>query len=159
MDSAAKKQTLRMLSNGVYVITSRSGDRYGAATVTWVSQASFKPPLIMAAIRPESNVYKCLAESGVAAIHVLGWNQQDIAQKFFASTDARSGQINSEPFAAGKTLTPILVNLPAYVECRVRQILDGSGDHSIVIMEVVEAACREPVRPLTIAESPWDYAG
>ena len=39
-----------MLSHGVYVLTSRSEDRYGAATVTWVSQASFKPPLVMAAV-------------------------------------------------------------------------------------------------------------
>ncbi|MCI3952948.1 MAG: hypothetical protein K0R53_2446, partial [Burkholderiales bacterium] len=37
-----------MLSHGVYVLTSRSAERYGAATVTWVSQASFKPPLLMA---------------------------------------------------------------------------------------------------------------
>ena len=45
----------------MYVITSRYGEDYGAATVTWVSQASFRPPLIMAAIRPGSNVFKCLS--------------------------------------------------------------------------------------------------
>ena len=28
-----------MLSNGMYVLTSRSGESYGVATVTWVSQA------------------------------------------------------------------------------------------------------------------------
>ncbi len=158
MDPKTKQKTLQMFSNGIYVMTSRNGEHYGAATVTWVSQASFKPPLIMVAIRPNSNVYKCLAESGVAAIHVLGCHQQDIAQKFFAPTDRRSGQINGEPFADGKTFAPVLINLPAYVECRVRQILNG-GDHSIVVLEVVEAACREPVLPLTIADSPWKYGG
>ena len=49
MDVQARKKTLRMLSNGVYVLTSRSAESFGAATVTWVSQASFTPPLIMAA--------------------------------------------------------------------------------------------------------------
>jgi hypothetical protein len=67
MDAKVKQKTLRMLSNGVYVLTSRTGDRYGAATVTWVSQVSFKPPLVMAAVRRESNVFKCLAESRIAA--------------------------------------------------------------------------------------------
>jgi len=64
VDAKVKQKTLRMLSNGVYVLTSRSEGRYGAATVTWVSQASFKPPLIMAAVRRESNVFECLSESG-----------------------------------------------------------------------------------------------
>ena len=51
MDRATGRAVLRLLSNGIYVLTSRSSDRYGAATVTWLSQASFKPPMIMMAIR------------------------------------------------------------------------------------------------------------
>src|SRR5207253_3846937 len=76
MDAKVKQKTLRMLSNGVYVLTSRSEDRYGAATVTWVSQASFKPPLIMAAVRRESNVFECLAESRSAVLHIVGDRQR-----------------------------------------------------------------------------------
>ena len=34
MDAKVRQKTLRMLSNGVYVLTSRSEDRYGAATVS-----------------------------------------------------------------------------------------------------------------------------
>ena len=64
MDKKVRQKTLRMLSNGVYVLTARNDDHYGAATVTWVSQVSFKPPLIMAAVRRESNVFRCLAASG-----------------------------------------------------------------------------------------------
>ncbi|MBI3668708.1 MAG: flavin reductase, partial [Acidobacteria bacterium] len=32
MDLATRKKTLRMFTNGMYIMTSRSGDRYGAAT-------------------------------------------------------------------------------------------------------------------------------
>lgn len=159
MDPRTKKKTLRMLSNGMYVITSRSGARYGAATVTWVSQASFKPPLIMAAVRPESNVFQCLRESGIVAIHVLGVEQTAMAAKFFSPTKATDGAINGEPFVTGTTSAPILQRAPAYVECRVRHILDNGGDHAVVIMEVVQAECREQRRPLTIADSPWEYGG
>ncbi len=159
MDAQIKKKTLRMLSNGMYIITSRSGDRYGAATITWLSQASFKPPLLMAAIRPESNAFQCLRESRVAAIHIVGRHQQHIAQKFFAPTQIGPGLINGEPFVEGSTSAPILKNLTAYLECRVRHILEDGGDHSIVTLEVVEAVCREQVQPLTIAESPWEYGG
>ena len=159
MDPKLKQKTLRMLSNGMYIMTSRSGDRYGAATVTWVSQASFRPPLIMAAVRQDSNVFECLSESRIAAVHILGLHQQDIARKFLATTQTDPGMINGEPFTDGKTSAPILCNAPAHIECRVRQIVEQGGDHAVVIMEVVEADCREEVQPLLIADSPWHYGG
>lgn len=159
MDAKAKRKTLRMLTNGMYVMSSRSDDRYGVATVTWLSQASFRPPLIMAAVRRESNVFKCLRESRAAAIHILGHHQQDLAQRFFSPTKASDGTINGEPFTDGVTSAPVLRNAPAYLECWVRHIIDDLGDHAVVIMEVAEAACRDDVRPLTIAESPWEYGG
>jgi flavin reductase (DIM6/NTAB) family NADH-FMN oxidoreductase RutF len=159
MELTTRRKALRLLSNGMYVITSRSGDHYGAATVTWISQASFKPPLIMAAIRTGSTVFKCLSSSGFAAIHVLGVNQQEVAQRFFFPTKTDGSRINGEPFTEGATGAPILPNTPAHVECRVVKLLADVGDHAVVIFEVLEAECRDLVRPLTIAESPWQYGG
>ena len=159
MDAQARKKTLRMLSNGVYILTSRSANRYGAATVSWVSQASFTPPLIMAAVRSDSNVFRCLAESRSAVLHIVGDGQQELARRFFFPTQAGSGTINGEPFAEGKTAAPVLARLPAHIECRVEHILDAEGDHAIVILRAVEAACRENVQPLTMAETPWQYGG
>lgn len=158
-DPQAQKKTLRMLSNGVYVLTSRSEDRYGAATVSWVSQASFKPPLIMAAVRPESNVFKCLAESRRAVLHIVGEQQQETARRFFHPTRAEGGSINGEPFAEGRTASPILSSLPAHLECLVERLVQTDGDHAVVILRVLEAECREQVRPLTMAATPWQYGG
>jgi flavin reductase (DIM6/NTAB) family NADH-FMN oxidoreductase RutF len=159
MDARTRRNTLRMLSNGVYVLTSRSGDRYGAATVTWVSQVSFRPPLVMAAVKRNSNVFKCLEESRTAVLHIVGDQQQDIAHRFFFPTHAEHGTINGEPFAEGRTAAPVLANLPAHVECQVERIVDTEGDHALVILRAVEAECREQVRPLTMAETPWEYGG
>jgi len=159
MDAKMRKKTLRLLSNGVYVLTSRSGSSYGAATVSWVSQASFSPPLVMAAVRRESNVYRCLAQSGSAVLHIVGDEQKEIARQFFSPTRADAGSINGEPFEEGRVAAPVLSNLPAHIECRVKQIVDNDGDHAIVILRVVEAECRGDVRPLTIAASTWQYGG
>jgi hypothetical protein len=38
-------------------------------------------------------------------------------------------------------------------------VVDAGGDHALVILEAVEAECREQVRPLTIAQTPWHYGG
>lgn len=159
MDTKIKQKTLRMLSNGVYVLTSRSADKFGAATVSWVSQASFKPPLIMAAVRRESNVFRCMAESRCAVLHIVGDRQQDIAHQFFFPTRTAAGTINGEPFVSGKTCAPVLENLPAHVECGVEKIVDTGGDHALVILQVVDAQCGEPLRPLTMAETSWQYGG
>lgn len=159
MDPQIRKKTLRLFSNGVYIVTSSSGDSYGGATVTWISQASFTPPLLMAAIRKESNVFRCLVESKVAAIHLVGHDQTEVAQRFFTPTKVENGCINVEPFRLGRTSAPILQNAPAYVECQVRRIVDDVGDHAIVVLEVIEAECAQGVHPLTVAESPWEYGG
>jgi len=148
-----------MISNGMYIMTSRSGNKYGGATITWLTQASFKPPIIMAAVRPESSVFECLKESGSVAIHMLGEGQQDIARKFIAATKIDDGKMNGEPFTEGKTSSPILQIAPAYVECKVLKLIDGVGDHSLVIMEVIEAEIRKEVKPLLVADSPWEYGG
>lgn len=161
MDAKLRQKTLRLLSNGIYVLTSRNADRYGAATVSWVTQVSFKPPLLMAAVRQKSTVFECLSQSGLAALHIVGDSQQDIAKRFFFPTDAAHGTINGEPFAEGRTSVPILANLPAHIECTVDQVVDTHGDHAVVILRVVEAECPEQtvVRPLTIAQTPWEYGG
>jgi len=159
MDLQARKRTLRMFSNGMYVVTSRRGSHYGAATVTWMSQASFRPPLLMTAIRRDCNLFQCLAESRAAVVHVLGDTQQPLAAKFFRPTRVMDGHLNDEPFVEGTTTMPVLAGAPAYVECTVRQIFETGGDHAVVILEVADAVCREVVSPLTIAASTWGYGG
>jgi flavin reductase (DIM6/NTAB) family NADH-FMN oxidoreductase RutF len=159
VDNRVRRKALRLLSNGVYVLTSRAEERCGAATVSWVSQVSFKPPLIMAAVRQGSNVYKCLEQSRVAALHIVGNGQQEIARRFFFPTAGGGDTINGEPVVAGKTTAPLLANLPAHLECEVDRIVNTDGDHAVVILRVVEAGCPDEVLPLTMAQTPWEYGG
>jgi flavin reductase (DIM6/NTAB) family NADH-FMN oxidoreductase RutF len=72
VNSRACRKTLRLLP---YVMTSRSGDRHGAVMVPSLSKASFRPPLIMAGVRKDSIVYKCMSCTGCVAIHVFGRDQ------------------------------------------------------------------------------------
>jgi flavin reductase (DIM6/NTAB) family NADH-FMN oxidoreductase RutF len=160
MDLKTRQKALRLLTNGIYVMTSRSGAKFGAATVTWVSQAGFKPPLLMVALRKDGNVLECLAESHQAILHILDKQQADIAQKFFASAKEYGGLLNGEPHSKGKkTSAPLLTNAHAYLECEVREIMEKHGDHAIAILEVVNAEIRKDTYPLTVADSPWEYGG
>jgi flavin reductase (DIM6/NTAB) family NADH-FMN oxidoreductase RutF len=47
MDADAKKTTLRMIPYGIHVLTADDGKgAMGAATVNWVTQSAFNPPLV-----------------------------------------------------------------------------------------------------------------
>jgi flavin reductase (DIM6/NTAB) family NADH-FMN oxidoreductase RutF len=159
MDPKTKQKVLRLLTNGMYILTSRSADRFGAATITWVSQASFKPPLLMAALRKDGSAYQCVVESRAAVVHILNSDQQAIAQKFFAATVESQGLLNGEPYFAGTTGAPVLENLGAYVLCKALEIVPTPGDHAIVVFEVLDAVLRKDVEPLTVTGSPWQYGG
>jgi flavin reductase (DIM6/NTAB) family NADH-FMN oxidoreductase RutF len=160
MDPKIRQKALRLLTNGIYVMTARNGEKFGAATVTWVSQAGFKPPLVMAALRKDGNVLECLVESRQGILHILDKQQANLAQTFFASAKESAGLLNGEPYSNGKkTSAPVLSNARAFLECEVREILQDSGDHAIVILEVVNAEIRQDVSPLTVADSPWEYGG
>jgi flavin reductase (DIM6/NTAB) family NADH-FMN oxidoreductase RutF len=48
MDANTKKTALRMIPYGLYVLTAKGqDDAVAAATVNWVTQASFAPPLVV----------------------------------------------------------------------------------------------------------------
>src|ERR1700678_484413 len=160
MDPKIRQKVLRLLTNGIYVMTSRSGDKFGAATVTWVSQAGFKPPLLMAALRKDGNVLECVAESRQAVLHILDKEQASLAQTFFASAKESAGLLNGEPYASGeKTTSSVLTKWYAHLEWEDREILQQECDHALVILEVVSSAIRQEVTPLTVAGSPWEYGG
>ena len=140
-------------------MTARCGEDFGAATITWLSQVSFQPPLVAAAIRENSSVFRCLVASGTAAVHMIASDQTNLAQRFFCPTRAAEGKINGEPFVSGPNGLPILPSTPAHIECRLIHATRHVGDHALVVMEVMDAVWRAASRPLTVAESPWEYGG
>ena len=53
MDADAKKTALRMIPYGLYVLTAENNGEIAAATVNWVTQCSFQPPLSSLAFAPK----------------------------------------------------------------------------------------------------------
>ena len=86
MEEKCKKQALRMFSYGVYVLTSENDGDYCVSTITWVSQASFEPPLISVCIKRGSASYEIVKKRGEFILHLLGENQKNMALSFFKPT-------------------------------------------------------------------------
>lgn len=139
MDAAAKKTALRMIPYGLYILTAENeAGQVAAATVNWVTQTAFEPPLLVVAVKKNSATYRILSESRVFALNILGKGQQEMAFTFFKPLERDGQSIGGQPFYAGQTGTPIFESTPAFVECKLVETVE-KGDHAIVIGEVVNA--------------------
>lgn len=144
MDEAARKTALRMIPYGIYVLTGQDQDGgFAAATVNWVTQTSFDPPLVVVGLKSDSSAYGVVKKSGGFALNMLGKGQQGAAFAFFKPVAPEGNTVGGEPFRAGSTGHPILENATASVECKLVEIVE-QGDHHIVIGEVVDANVAKP---------------
>ena len=157
MNDKFKKQVLRMFSYGVYILTSKFEDNYCAATVTWVSQASFKPPLISVCIKTDSASYTVVKESGKFLLHILGEDQKELAASFIKQTTLENGLINKQEYQLQDNLS-LLIPVPAYLKCRVLEIIEY-GDHPLFLAEVKNAVVRRKLAPLELRTTGWNYGG
>jgi flavin reductase (DIM6/NTAB) family NADH-FMN oxidoreductase RutF len=145
MDPNAKQTALRMIPYGLYVLTgeSKSGE-IAAATVNWVTQASFNPPLVAIGVKADSGTHGIIKDAGVFALNILGKGQQAPAFAFFKAVTRAGNTINGEAFRTGSTGAPILESVPAFVECKLVETIER-GDHSIFIGEVVDAGVAKEI--------------
>lgn len=94
-------------------------------------------------IKADSGAYKVVKDAGAFALNMLGKDQKGLAFAFFKPADVSDGKLSGEPYRKGASGTPLLVNAPAAVECKVKSIV-AEGDHHIVIGEVIEAHLAKP---------------
>jgi flavin reductase (DIM6/NTAB) family NADH-FMN oxidoreductase RutF len=144
MNNDHKKTVLRMIPYGIYVLTADDGKgNIAAATVNWVTQSAFAPPLVAVGVKADSGSYQIVKAAGAFALNMLGKEQKALAFTFFRPADLSDGKISGQPFRKGATGAPILSDAPGAVECKVVSVVE-QGDHHIVVGEVVEAHLHRP---------------
>lgn len=145
MNADAKKTTLRMIPYGIYVLTADDGKgNIAAATVNFVTQTSFAPPLVAVGVKADSGAYQIVKATQTFALNMLGKDHKGLAFAFFKPATVADGKISGQAYRKGEaTGAPIIEAARAAVECRVKTIV-AEGDHHIVIGEVVEAHLMKP---------------
>ncbi len=111
MDANEKKQALRMIPYGLYVLAAEAADgRVAASTVNWVTQASFEPPLVAVGVKSDSGAHSIIKESKTFSLNVLGKGQDAMAFAFFKPVEREGNSIAGEPFSSGTSGAPVLEN-------------------------------------------------
>ncbi len=159
MDDKAKSELLHKLTYGLYVLTSADGGERGGMLVTWVTQASFDPPLVAVAVQNNAHTTGIMKKSGTFALNFMADEQRKEAGTFgkkFAKVGDKFGEIPSHPGAV--TASPILDDALGHLECRITSWMAG-GDHDIALAEIVGAQASREDALMTTVSSGMSYAG
>lgn len=125
---------------GVTVMTSVAPDgQPHGMTANAVASLSLDPMLVLVCVDRHAAMAEVVEDGRVFALSVLGGEQQELSERF-ADEDRGYGveEFDGVATRAGVTGAPLLVGASAWLDCRVRDLLDG-GDHVVVVGEVVLA--------------------
>ena len=150
MDETAKKNILRKIPYGLYVIGVKDGADHHAFTGSWFSQCSMKPPRVMLGVRHGTHSLELLKQGKVFSVNWLAKDDKKVLEQFFKPTPSSGNRFGELSYQLKKTGTPILDKALAYLECEVVMVHEA-GDHTVVIGEIVNAEERSPDAPLVTA--------
>jgi len=159
--SDVRNDALRLLSNGVFVLTACAGDRLHAATISWVSQVSIQPPLVLVALRRNSHLAQVVRQGRRFALNILAADQAKVAEKFFGfvSEPLTTETLMGFAYRAGPGRCPLLTEGLAWLECRLDAEPQAPGDHTLMLGEVTGAGVRRADAPMVLWNTPWSYGG
>jgi len=141
------------LVHGVYVVTTRVGEKINGMTAAWVSQVSLKPLLVMASIAPPRYSHTLIKESGFFAINVLASEQVDLGKRFGYKSGRKIDKFAGLDYVTAATGAPILPQAYAYLDLKLAATY-AAGDHTLFLGEVVDAKIIHPQgQPLIFKKS------
>ncbi len=142
-----------VLSHGVYVVTTRAGEKINGMTAAWVSQVSLNPLLVMVSIAPPRYTHTLIEESGIFAINVLSLDQVELAKRFGYKSGRKIDKFAGLEILTAETGAPILPQAYAYLDLKLAHTFTA-GDHTLFVGEVVDAKILHPQgQPLIFKKS------
>ncbi|HEU20389.1 MAG TPA: flavin reductase [Deltaproteobacteria bacterium] len=144
------------MTYGIYVLTARFENAINGMIASWVSQASYDPPLFMVAVHPDRYTHDLLTKSGYFALHILARDQKDLLHRF-KGPDTRK-KFASIAWEDGVTGCPVLTDCIGCMECRIIQSM-APGNHTLFIGEAVSAVFNDEQTPLCTLDYEGCYLG
>lgn len=159
MDEDAKTQLLRSIPYGLYAACTRSSDEHHAFLLSWVTQASFDPPLLVCCVNTESTAYQHLTgQHPSMVVNLLGEDQQAFATTVLQGAAFEDDTVGGEPY---KTAANGCAIVPSGLGALEVDVVDEAnhGDHAVFVCEVTDAHAFRDDEPLTHESTGWTYGG
>lgn len=143
-------QALYDLSYGVYVITTWADGKATGCVANSAMQITSSPATIAISINHDNFTNKCIQDTGVFAINILGENcdPQVIGNFGFKSGRDTDKFADYEPKI--KNMLPVVPKASAYITCKVINKMETST-HTVFLGEVTDADVINDDKPMTYA--------
>ncbi len=144
------RRAFRDLSYGLYIVTSRDGDRLNGQIVNTVIQVTSDPPRVAVIINKQNLTHELISRSGLFGVSVL---EESAPMTFLGPFGFRSGRdvdkLSKVQFKIGVTGCPlVLEHALSVLEAQVIDQID-LGTHTIFIGNTVDAEVLKEGLPLT----------
>ena len=147
MKDKIDERVLPRLTSGIYVLTTIKGEEINGMIATWVSQVSFRPPLIIICVKKERYSHHMIKDSEVFVLNVLRDDQKELLPIFKSQVKTKAEKFKEVPYLVRDTGAPIIKEALAFLECKVISSIDP-GDHTIFLGEVIRAEVLQGGQPL-----------
>lgn len=141
LDASEFRRVLGHFPTGVTIVTTRDGDRPCGLTVNAFCSLSLDPMLVLVCVERDAESHDCIREAGFFAVNVLGEDGGERLSRRFSDWSI-DDKFEAVAYRSEATGAPVLEAALAWVDCRLRDVVDG-GDHTVFIGEVVAADAHE----------------
>lgn len=141
-------RALGMIPSGIFIVTAAHAGVRSAYVGSWIQQAAFDPPTITIAMNKHRPLLALLAPGRGLAVNILGRRQAALYARFERGFGLDEDPFTAEAVTTGVTGAPLLQEAFAYLDCRVRTMVDA-GDHMVILAEVLAGAVQQPGEPMT----------
>ncbi len=151
------EKVLSKFSYGIYLLTCRYEKVNYGMIISWVTQVSYDPPLVLASVKKTRRVLPYIEKAKFFSLQVLENTQAEILGQFKTpELEERFSGLSYQILDSG---VPVLTNTLAYVECKLKDKLTP-GDHALLIGEITSGECyKDDGIPLTCEDLGKVYLG
>ena len=150
MPQELDRRVFRDLSYGLYIVTSRAGDRLNGQIVNTVVQVTSEPARVAVIINKKNFTHELIAQSGIFGVSVL---DESATLAFLGPFGFRSGRdldkLSKVQFREGITGCPLVTeHALSILEAKVIHQID-LGSHTIFVGDTINSEFLMEGRPLT----------
>ena len=150
-------QGLALVPSGVFVLATVHEGQNSAMLASFIQQAGFDPPMIVAAIGQERSIARMIRDSKQFAISVMSKDSKESLSRFWKGVPDGTDPFEGLSTSLHDTGIPILGDAVGFLECKLRETADA-GDHFLCIGEVINGGRVAEGEPFVrIRKNGFDY--
>lgn len=158
IDAEAFKEVMARWATGVTIATTRQAEAPVGMTVSSFASVSLHPPQILICVNQRANTHGAIVGSGFFAVNLLAADQQALGMRFAGLQPNVGDRFTDIAFITAETGAPILPGVLGWLDCLLTHAF-ASGDHTIMVGEVVACEMGDADRPLLYFQRAWHRLG